>query len=493
MTAPDAASSRRRPWPSAAFAAFARCRPPPTPRSKSIPRAGRRSAASLRPLHRAPRRRHLRRHLGRPRFEDPQRRRHPQAVRGRHEAHRRPQPALARAAASPTATTGATASARRRGGRARTTTGSTACPPGRHATETQRSSASTSSCASAGWWAPSRTSPPTSAPAAPQEFHDWVAYCNAPAGNAFPRRRARRQRRPGALQRQVLGRRQRVVGLRRQHDRRRIRHRIPQVHLAGSRLPAPVLRRHGAARTLRRRRHRLDRRLLRRAAERARPAASASTASPCTTTPTSDRPPRTARSSTPRAGTPSCTRASASRTSSSDHWAHHGPGTIPSTARGSSSTSGATGTRGGTEIGPDLHPQPDDHPARRPAHRHDLRRLQPPRRQDRDGQRRADDQLPALALRRRGRPVRAHARLLRVRDVPAAHGRPARARADQRPGDDGSAARGLGAAAGPFRLGLRSRPDPDRHPDQPLAAGRRRHPDPVVGWRPCCAKPAPRC
>ena len=41
--------------------------------------------------------------------------------------------------------------------------------------------------------------------------------------------------------------------------------------------------------------------------------ASASTASPCTTTPTSVRPPRTGRSSTKRAGTPSCTRASASR------------------------------------------------------------------------------------------------------------------------------------------------------------------------------------
>ena len=45
-----------------------------------------------------------------------------------------------------------------------------------------------------------------------------------PRGDALSRRRARRQRRPRALQRQVLGRGQRVVGLRRQHVRRRVRH-----------------------------------------------------------------------------------------------------------------------------------------------------------------------------------------------------------------------------------------------------------------------------
>ena len=32
----------------------------------------------------------------------------------------------------------------------------------------------------------------------PQEFHDWVLYCNAPAGTRLPRRRTRRQRRPAS-------------------------------------------------------------------------------------------------------------------------------------------------------------------------------------------------------------------------------------------------------------------------------------------------------
>ena len=134
-----------------------------------------------------------------------------------------------------------------------------------------------------------------------------------PRGNALPRRRARRQRRPGALQRQVLGRGQRIVGLRRQHDGWRIRDRVPQVHRPVSRLPAPVLRGHGAARALRRRRRGLDGGLLRPACRTCAAWASAWTASPCTTTPTSARPPKTAPSSTRRAGTPSCTRAPASR------------------------------------------------------------------------------------------------------------------------------------------------------------------------------------
>jgi alpha-N-arabinofuranosidase len=42
---------------------------------------------------------------------------------------------------------------------------------------------------------------------------------------------------------------------------------------------------------------------------------------------------------------------------------------------------------------------------------------------------------------------------------------------------------------GPFRLGLRSRPDPDRDPDESLAAGRCRHADSAIGWRPATRSP----
>src|SRR6185436_13491812 len=120
-----------------------------------------------------------------------------------------------------------------------------------------------------------------------------------------------------------------------------------------------------------------------------------------------------------------------------------------------------------------LHPQPGDHPAGRPAHGDDLRHLQPPRGQDRDGQRRPDHQLPALALRGGGGPVHPHARLLRVRDVPAAHGRTARAPSLQHSGHPRAPAGGISPAARPVRVGFPARPERDRHPDEPFVARRR--------------------
>ena len=51
----------------------------------------------------------------------------------------------------------------------------------------------------------------------PHELRDWVEYCNYPK-RQHALRRARRQRLGRAVQREVLGRRQRELGLRRQHD-----------------------------------------------------------------------------------------------------------------------------------------------------------------------------------------------------------------------------------------------------------------------------------
>jgi hypothetical protein len=163
------------------------------------------------------------------------------------------------------------------------------------------------------------------------------------AGNALPRRRARPPRRQGALQRQVLGRRQRIVGLRRKHERRRIRHpntastsrrsprtfdrsswprgradTPPTATSAGRRGSSPDCRTYAAW-------------------------ASASTASPCTTTPTSVR--RGGRGEVRRKGLvrrPAQGRPH--REGDGRPLGHHDPLRSPSTARASSSTSGATGT-----------------------------------------------------------------------------------------------------------------------------------------------------
>ena len=53
----------------------------------------------------------------------------------------------------------------------------------------------------------------------PREFHDWVSYCNAPAGTLSLADERARNGDPRAVRRQVLGRRKRVLGMRRQHVR----------------------------------------------------------------------------------------------------------------------------------------------------------------------------------------------------------------------------------------------------------------------------------
>ena len=191
-------------------------------RGQSVAAGTRDRLPPLRSFHRASRRRDLRRHLGRPRFEDPQRRRHPQTVRGRHEAYRRAEPSLARRLLRrrlPLARRHRAAAKRPR----TYNFWENRMPPGLHAVE-------------------------------PNEFgfHEFMRLCRLVGAEPvrrgerglrdaagvsrlgvvqqragrddFTRRRARRQRRAGALQRQVLGRGQRILGLRRQHDRRRIRH-----------------------------------------------------------------------------------------------------------------------------------------------------------------------------------------------------------------------------------------------------------------------------
>ena len=198
-------------------------------------------------------------------------------------------------------------------GRARTTTGKTACPQGRHAVERNEFGIHEFMrlCRLVG------AEPYLAAnvgSGTPQEFHDWVSYSNAPAGTLSLADERAAQRRQGAVQRQVLGRGQRIVGLRRQHDRRRIRHRYRKYISQFPVYLQPVLRGDGAARALRRWRRRLDRGLLRRDCRTCADWASGWTALRCTTTPTSVRPPKTARRSTRRAGTPCCTRARTSRT-----------------------------------------------------------------------------------------------------------------------------------------------------------------------------------
>ena len=91
----------------------------------------------------------------------------------------------------------------------------------------------------------------------------------------------------------------------------------------------------------------------------------------------------------------------------------------------------------------------DGHAARRAGGGPDARHLQPPRRQGRHGQRRAARQQPALAVPGRRRQVRGHAHLPRLRDVPAASR--GQVGADRRPGARGdvrTAASGRSGSSG---------------------------------------------
>ncbi len=85
-----------------------------------------------------------------------------------------------------------------------------------------------------------------------RDFYQEIEYCNAPAGNvpsnsaapAVPNALAAQRAANGdidALQRRPLGRRQRELGLRRQHDSRRVRRRVPPLHRMDAELSATSL------------------------------------------------------------------------------------------------------------------------------------------------------------------------------------------------------------------------------------------------------------
>ena len=80
-------------------------------------------------------------------------------------------------------------------------------------------SARTSSSDSAGRSAPSRISRATSARGTPRRMRDWVEYCNFPGGSTLSDERGANGR-DRAVRHAVLGRRQRELGLRRQHAAR---------------------------------------------------------------------------------------------------------------------------------------------------------------------------------------------------------------------------------------------------------------------------------
>ncbi len=189
-------------------------------------------ARDLLALHRAPRRSHLRRRLGRRRLEDPKHRRHPPGLHRHHEGHPGARPALARRLLRRLLQL-----ARRH--RPARTSAPPAPPSG--ASRRPTSTACTSSCTPAARSAASPTSPPTCAPSPRVDFYQEIEYCNAPAGDlpsnsAAPARpnalaaRTRRQRRPRTLQRRPVGRRQRELGLRRQPHTGGIRRRVPPLH-----------------------------------------------------------------------------------------------------------------------------------------------------------------------------------------------------------------------------------------------------------------------
>ena len=74
-----------------------------------------------------------------------------------------------------------------------------------------------------------------------------------------------------------------------------------------------------------------------------------------------------------------------------------------------------------------LHPERNHHAAGRTPHRHDVRHLQPARRQNRHGQCGADNQLYSFPVSGARRGLRADSRLLCFRYVPIPHGGAARA------------------------------------------------------------------
>ena len=130
-------------------------------------------AGTLRPLHRAPRRRHLRRRLGRAGLEDPEHARHPP---GLHRHHARRPGAAAALARRLLCRLLRLARRPRRGGE----------PPRAHRllgpAGLQPVSACTSSCTPAAPSAASPTSPPNMRTLPARDFYQEIEYCNAPSG-----------------------------------------------------------------------------------------------------------------------------------------------------------------------------------------------------------------------------------------------------------------------------------------------------------------------
>ena len=187
-------------------------------------------AGDLQPVRRAHRRRHLRRHLGRPRFQGRQYRRHPAPAGRARQAARARSSCAGRAAASPTSITGATASARaskrpRRFGRWREETESNQFGTHEFIRFCRLCGVEPYFAANVGT-------------GSPEEFQQWVEYCNAPAGSTSLADERAANGAARAVRRPLLGRRQRELGLRRQVHPRRLLPRVPPVH----RMAAPVRR-----------------------------------------------------------------------------------------------------------------------------------------------------------------------------------------------------------------------------------------------------------
>ena len=197
-----------------------------------IPRPGRRSARSqgrhprrrgrrhdqpppLRPLRRAPGPLHLRRHLGRRRLEHPQHPRHPQRHRRGPQGDQHPESPLARRLLCrrlPLAR-------RHRPARRAAPTHQHALGPGRRRpTPSARTSFSTcASCSAAEPYIAGNVGSGT-----PQEMRDWIEYMTFDGDSELANLRRKNGRdKPWKIH--VLRRRQRELGLRRQHAARVLR------------------------------------------------------------------------------------------------------------------------------------------------------------------------------------------------------------------------------------------------------------------------------
>jgi hypothetical protein len=104
----------------------------------------------------------------------------------------------------------------------------------------------------------------------------------------------------------------------------------------------------------------------------------------------------------------------------------------------------------------ELHFEPAHHTPRCRAHRPDLRHLQSTRRQNRDGQRRPNHQLHSLSVPGAWTAIRAHASVLRLRDVSFAHGSATSAGGQSCGGTECTGTRRRGKIAGTFCVGFNS-------------------------------------